>query len=220
MQEQMVETLAAEIGRRARKIRQMRGLTQKALAGHLAGRVDYSYIGKIERGEQLPSLKVLQRIAGALDVSLSYFFSDEAWTDLLPEEIRQVRRPSAHSNLFRETMSLHPEDVPLVREILGVLARHRQQLRARASLPSPPGRRRESPGAIPMVAEDRPAYRPKRNRTAPKEAVRGIGRVIRSLRRTGSEELEEVCRRLETILAELTFQERRSTSRARARAGG
>jgi transcriptional regulator with XRE-family HTH domain len=219
MQEQIHETLAAEIGRRARKIRQMRGLTQKALAGHLAGRVDYSYIGKIERGEQLPSLKVLQRIAGALNVSLSYFFSDEAWTDLLPEEIRQVRRQSTHSILFRETMSLHPEDVPLVREILSVLARHRQQLRARTSLPSPPGRRRVSPGAFPMVAEDQAAYRPRRNRAAPREAVQGIGRAIRSLRRAGSEDLDEFCRRLEEILAGLTFQERKKR-KPRARAVG
>ena len=103
----------------------MRGLTQKALAAHLVGRVDYSYIGKIERGEQLPSLKVLQRVAEALNVPLGYFFSDEAWTELLPEEIRRIRPYGAQATLLRETIHLHPDDIPLVREILGILVRHR-----------------------------------------------------------------------------------------------
>lgn len=219
MQGQTQASLAVEIGGRARKIRQMRGLTQKALAGHLAGRVDYSYIGKIERGEQLPSLKVLQRIAGALDVPLSYFFSDEAWTDLLPEEIRQVRRQPAQSILLRETMRAHPDDIPLVQEILSVLARHRQQLRARAGLPGPPGRREHVRRTLPMVAEDQAAYRPRRKRAAPGQAVQGISRAIRSLRQAGGEELDEVSRRLEEILAGLTRQ-KRARGKARTRAEG
>ncbi|MDE2485479.1 MAG: helix-turn-helix domain-containing protein [candidate division NC10 bacterium] len=44
--------MKTQIGRRLRRIRRMRDLTQKELANTIVGRVDYTYIGKIERGEQ------------------------------------------------------------------------------------------------------------------------------------------------------------------------
>ena len=47
------------IGQRLRELRQRKGLTQKDLSLKVRGKIDYSYIGKIERGEQLPSLKML-----------------------------------------------------------------------------------------------------------------------------------------------------------------
>ncbi|MBI5183021.1 MAG: helix-turn-helix transcriptional regulator, partial [Nitrospinae bacterium] len=49
------------IGGRLKRIRKERGLTQKKLVEVIKGKIDYSYIGKIERGEQLPSIKVLKR---------------------------------------------------------------------------------------------------------------------------------------------------------------
>ncbi len=51
-----------------RRLRLARGLTQKNLARRVAGGVDTTYIGKIERGDQLPSLKVLLRLSKALGV--------------------------------------------------------------------------------------------------------------------------------------------------------
>ena len=48
--------LGYQIGKRLRELRQQKGLTQKALAGKIKGKIDQSYIGKIERGEQLPSI--------------------------------------------------------------------------------------------------------------------------------------------------------------------
>lgn len=213
MQQRIHASLAAQIGERARKIRQMRGLTQKALAGHLVGRVDYSYIGKIERGEQLPSLKVLQRIAQALNVPLSYFFSDEAWTDLLPEEIRRLRRSAAQTTLLREMIQLHPDDISLVREILRILVRHHYQVRTGDGTPVRLERGREqTPQPLPKVAEGRPAYGRERQRPVLRGAVQGLRKVIRSLGQ--SEELEEIRRRLEGILQDLTSQGR---GRRRAR---
>lgn len=198
----------------------MRGLTQKALAGQLVGRVDYSYIGKIERGEQLPSLKVLQRVAEALNVPLAYFFSDEAWTDLLPEDIRRIRRHGAQATLFRETIRLHPDDIPLVREILRLLVRHRHQIRARGGAAIEPKKGRDlARQPLPRVAEGRPAYGRGVRQAVPTEAVQGIRRVIQSLRREEGEELAEIRRRLEAILRELTPQ-RRSRRRERTPADG
>jgi transcriptional regulator with XRE-family HTH domain len=57
-----------------RRLRLARGLTQKNLARRVAGGVDTTYIGKIERGDQLPSLKVLLRLSKALGVTVSDFF--------------------------------------------------------------------------------------------------------------------------------------------------
>ncbi len=183
----------------------MRGLTQKALAAHLVGRVDYSYIGKIERGEQLPSLKVLQRLAEALNVPLGYFFSDEAWTDLLPEEIVRIRHHTTQATLLRETMRIHPDDIPLVREILGILVRHRHQVRARGGAPIQPKKGRDlTHQPLPRVAEGRPAYGRGTRQAVPGAALQGIRKVIRSLRRGKDEKLTEVRRRLEEILRQLS----------------
>lgn len=107
--------LQAEIGRRLRDIRKMRDLTQKELAQRTEGTVDYSYIGKVERGEQLPSLKLLQRLAKALRVPVSYFF-----------EAGQGRGPVA-PELLKALTVVHREDIPLLLEILRVLGRRRQQ---------------------------------------------------------------------------------------------
>ena len=68
------QKLAREIGLVLRRLRQARGLTQKDLAQCVAGGVDGTYIGKIERGEQLPSLKVLIRLSRPLGVTVSDFF--------------------------------------------------------------------------------------------------------------------------------------------------
>jgi transcriptional regulator with XRE-family HTH domain len=110
--------LQAEIGRRLRDIRKIRGLTQKELAQRTEGTVDYSYIGKVERGEQLPSLKLLQRLGKALQVPVSYFFE---------EGKGRVRGPVL-PELLKALTVLHREDVPLLLEILRVLGRRRQQV--------------------------------------------------------------------------------------------
>jgi transcriptional regulator with XRE-family HTH domain len=68
------QQMACEIGLILRRLRQMHRLTQKGLAQQVAGGMEATYIGKIERGEQLPSLKVLLRLSSALGVTISTFF--------------------------------------------------------------------------------------------------------------------------------------------------
>ncbi len=119
----MDEALEKILGRRLRRARQLRGLTQKELARQVAGQIDYTYVGKIERGEQLPSLKVLRRIGAALGVPLSYFFQSEE-TELLPEEARHLSRDAARKHLLREIAHLPAREIPLLSEILRTLARH------------------------------------------------------------------------------------------------
>ncbi len=60
------------LGRHIRSLRQARGLTQQQL-GERAD-LNYKYLGAVERGEQNPSLLVLERIAAALEVEMSDLF--------------------------------------------------------------------------------------------------------------------------------------------------
>ena len=62
------------IGARLRTLRQEHRYSIRKLAG-LAG-VSPSLISEVERGRVEPSISVLKRIATALDVALTYFFSD------------------------------------------------------------------------------------------------------------------------------------------------
>ena len=57
-----------EIGRRVRKLREERHLTQEALAE--AAGVSVPYVSHIERGIKKPSLVTLLRLSAALDVTV------------------------------------------------------------------------------------------------------------------------------------------------------
>src|SRR6266567_7340946 len=70
--------LKVEIGKRLKRLRLEKGFTQKELAVRVKGGLDYTYIGKIERGEQLPSLKILIKISEALSVPIGSFFQEES----------------------------------------------------------------------------------------------------------------------------------------------
>jgi len=66
-----------KVGQRVKKLRKSLGLTQKQFASWVPGKVDHTYIGKIERGYQYPSLKLLEKIGRTYHVPLSYFFENE-----------------------------------------------------------------------------------------------------------------------------------------------
>lgn len=74
------ETLPALIGKRVREFRQAAELPQEELAAR-AG-LHRNYVGSVERGERDIGVDALQRLAGALGVSLAEFF----------EPFRRVRR--------------------------------------------------------------------------------------------------------------------------------
>ena len=125
----MSAELKAQIGQRLRRIRRMRNLTQKELANKTVGKLDYTYIGKIERGAQLPSLKVLRKLSEALALPLAYFFQDEALTHLLPEELRRLSREGDRRALLLEVAKISRGDIPLLLEITRVLDAHRRMKR-------------------------------------------------------------------------------------------
>jgi transcriptional regulator with XRE-family HTH domain len=73
MQKRRKSTLLGEevryhFGRRLRRLRRDRDLSQEALA-HMAG-LDRTYVSGVERGERNPTLVNVSRLAGALGVEL------------------------------------------------------------------------------------------------------------------------------------------------------
>jgi transcriptional regulator with XRE-family HTH domain len=124
-------TLQQAIGQKLRQLRQEKGLTQKELALKTRGKLDYSYIGKIERGEQMPSLKVLKRLGDALATPIHRFFQgidDERATQ--PEGYRrrgEALSPQRQRLLFYLARTVHDDDIPLLLEIVRVLNRHRKE---------------------------------------------------------------------------------------------
>jgi transcriptional regulator with XRE-family HTH domain len=73
------------IGRVIRREREDRQLTIKKL-GDKAG-LSEIYVGEIERGQKYPSSKVLESLAGALDLDIADLL------ELMAEEIRFERQP-------------------------------------------------------------------------------------------------------------------------------
>ena len=65
-----VSAIAVKFGRVIRSLREGRGLSQEALSD-LAG-LSRSFIGEIERGDAVPSLETLQKLADALGEKLSF----------------------------------------------------------------------------------------------------------------------------------------------------
>lgn len=115
-----------EVGKRLREMRRLKRLTQKALA-EIVG-VDYTYIGKIERAEQLPSLSVLIKIADSLSIPLDRFFVDNATfrlLNLIPKTCYATAGRKELWELLRLLEGVDTEDIPLLVEIVKVLKKHR-----------------------------------------------------------------------------------------------
>jgi transcriptional regulator with XRE-family HTH domain len=113
------------LGKRMRKLRKRLGLTQKEFAGRVVGKVDYTYIGRMERGEQYPSLKMLEKIGKAFGVPLSYFFEDNSILNslnLLPGEIKDLLKDRKRQDLLTRSKELNAGDLDLVIQIINILA--------------------------------------------------------------------------------------------------
>src|SRR3989338_11357 len=123
----LIAMIKEHLGKRLREIRHSNGLTQKALAAMIG--MDYTYIGKIERAEQLPSLRILIKISDALSLPLNRFFMDESTLrliNLLPMEGYRAAGKTEMRELLRILEDVHEEDIPLLIEIVRVLKKHRE----------------------------------------------------------------------------------------------
>ena len=115
------------VGERLKKVRKRLGLTQKEFAARVAGKIDYTYIGKIERGHQYPSLKMLERIGQAFSVPLGYFFEDDSFLksfDLLPSEIKDLLKDKKRQDLLNVSQGLKEKDLDRVIGIINIFRKN------------------------------------------------------------------------------------------------
>jgi transcriptional regulator with XRE-family HTH domain len=122
-------TLAREIGDKLKNIRKKLELTQKQLSEKMPEKIDYTYIGKIERGEIMPSIKMLKRISEGLGIPVDFFFQKETVIELLnllPRDIRGIAEEKDKLSFFRAVKKLDREDIPIVTEIIRILNKHRR----------------------------------------------------------------------------------------------
>jgi transcriptional regulator with XRE-family HTH domain len=84
MEAQLSPAAGETIGKRLKRLRLERGLSQRELA---APGVSYAYISRIEAGTRQPSVKALRRLAAKLDVSAEYL---ETGSQLAPEDAREL----------------------------------------------------------------------------------------------------------------------------------
>lgn len=73
-----------------RRIRVRRGLSQEALAAD--ANVDRSYVGRLERGIENPTVNILERLASCLNVALVEFFRSPTKGELPPKPLPSGRR--------------------------------------------------------------------------------------------------------------------------------
>lgn len=132
-----------QIGKRLKQLRVDKGLTQKELAG-ISGGIDYTYIGKIERGDQLPSLKILLKICDALAVPAGAFFQDDAVVPLVDARVQSLLKRGKLNGLMAAVRDLPEDDLPLVEEIVRLFARR--------------GTSRHYVSDLPLAAEESPEY--------------------------------------------------------------
>ncbi|MBI4608103.1 MAG: helix-turn-helix transcriptional regulator [Candidatus Rokubacteria bacterium] len=133
------------VGERLRSFRLRKSFTQRELAQRVSGGVDLSYIGRIERGEQLPSLKVLQKLGHALGAGVGEFFGREP-----VERVGRLTEP--HPALWRMLQRLSSPDVRILLAVARLLARRRGTA----------ARYRGARRAVRLAAEQRPRYRRRR----------------------------------------------------------
>jgi len=87
------------LGQQVKKLRKSFKLTQKEFAGRVPGQVDNTYIGKIERGHSLPSIKLLMRVAETYHVPVAYFFLDTSLVEAVSLNVKEDIRHWLLKNL-------------------------------------------------------------------------------------------------------------------------
>ena len=85
-------TLGRKIGQRIKEARKKRKLTQEKFA-ELCG-LSVDYIGKIERGKQLPTLKTLYQMAKMLNTTLSHILDFDTKTRRVHEAQQLLKKQS------------------------------------------------------------------------------------------------------------------------------
>ncbi|MGB9886936.1 MAG: helix-turn-helix domain-containing protein [Moorellales bacterium] len=95
------EAELSQLGRRLRSARLGLGWTQEQLAEK--ANLHHSYIGQVERGEKVPSLRTLKRLAEAMNTPLDFLLGESpaytSQTDDLVQELLALTRDCSRQDL-------------------------------------------------------------------------------------------------------------------------
>ena len=81
----------ALVARNLRRLRVRKGLSQEVLA--VDARIDRTYVSRLERGLENPTVAVLERLAEALGAQIVEFFAIPRRGEAPPQPLHGGRRP-------------------------------------------------------------------------------------------------------------------------------
>lgn len=100
------------IGRRIKEARHKLSLTQEELGDR--AKLHYSYIGQVERGNKVPSLKTLKKIAAALNVRLELLLEDAPEREMSPQHLLAQELTAIVKNSSPEDIRMY---IRIIRQI-------------------------------------------------------------------------------------------------------
>ena len=109
-----------QLGQRLRAIRLRLGLTQEQLAE--MANLHYSYIGQVERGEKIPSLRTLKKLADAMHAGVDFFLEEQPSYD---HHLDGLRR-----ELLALVDDCPPQDLEVIIELVRLLTAHLRKFHA------------------------------------------------------------------------------------------
>ncbi|WP_103383238.1 cupin domain-containing protein [Pseudonocardia dioxanivorans] len=87
------ENIVGAIGPKVREVRQLLGLSLQQLAGR--SEVSAAAIHKVERGDMVPTITTLLKLAAALGRPIGFFVDDAEWAGPVAVHVRAGERPVA-----------------------------------------------------------------------------------------------------------------------------
>lgn len=114
------------LGDQIRRIRKAEGCTIRSLSEKTG--VSESYISQLERGLVDPSVSLLRRIAGALNVAVSSFFDEDGEAPIITR--REDREQAGMEDGTVSFIRISPDSEHLKLEMVEVLLQARAQVRA------------------------------------------------------------------------------------------
>lgn len=80
----------ARVARNVRKLRVRKGLTQEEFA--VDAEIDRSYVSRLERGSENPTVAVLEKVAQALGVEITKLFDKPRSGEAVPKNLKGGRK--------------------------------------------------------------------------------------------------------------------------------
>lgn len=95
-----------DIGPRIKKLREKHGYSLRGLGERI--NMTHSHLSRIEKGEKIPNIELLETLANVFDVPISYFFGE---TIEIPPELENMNIEWIAFNEKMDKKGLTPEEI-------------------------------------------------------------------------------------------------------------